>query len=67
MRYSASGVMITCPCCQNDTFKLDHRQLNTSGASLFGLDWANKSAAILVCQRCTHISWFMKDPSALKE
>ncbi|BBI34082.1 hypothetical protein KCTCHS21_34810 [Cohnella abietis] len=65
MRYYAGGAPIICPCCQYDRFDKDYRQLNTSGASFFGFDWANKSAAILVCQRCTHISWFMKDP--LKE
>jgi len=64
VRYSAGGMPISCPCCQNNTFKLDFRQLNTSGMSLFGLDWANKSAAILICKRCTHISWFMSEPDS---
>jgi len=66
MRFSASGASITCPCCQNDTFDKDYRQLNTSGMSFLGLDWANKNATILVCKRCTYISWFMKEPSSIK-
>jgi predicted nucleic-acid-binding Zn-ribbon protein len=64
MRYSAAGARITCPCCQNDTFNLDYKLLNTSGASFLGFDWANKNAAILICKRCTHISWFMKEPTS---
>lgn len=66
MRYSAGGVMLQCPSCGYDRFDLDFRQLNTTGLSFFGLDWANKNAAILVCQRCTHISWFMKEPQEAK-
>jgi len=66
MRYRAGGAPIACPCCGNDTFDLDFRQLNTSGLSFFGLDWANKNAAILVCKRCTHISWFMEEPREQK-
>lgn len=43
MRYSAAGAPIICPCCQNDTFDLDYKLLNTSGASFLGFDWANKT------------------------
>jgi hypothetical protein len=25
------------------------------------MDWANRNATILVCDRCTHISWFMNE------
>jgi hypothetical protein len=64
LRYIAGNASIACPCCQNDTFDIDFRQLNTSGASFFGLDWANKNATILICQRCTYISWFMSEPDA---
>ncbi|WEK55812.1 MAG: hypothetical protein P0Y55_07135 [Candidatus Cohnella colombiensis] len=67
MRYHAGGAVVSCPCCHNDTFDKDYRQLNTSGLSFLGLDWANKNATILVCQRCTHISWFMKDPFTEQE
>jgi predicted nucleic-acid-binding Zn-ribbon protein len=62
VRYSACGAAIHCPCCRNDTFDLDHRQLNTAGMTFLGLDWANRQAAILVCKRCSHIMWFMDDP-----
>jgi len=67
MRYSADGAAIVCPCCRNDTFDKDYRQLNSRGATFFGLDWANRNATILVCQRCTYISWFMSEPRAHKD
>ncbi|MDR7318969.1 hypothetical protein [Brevibacillus nitrificans] len=64
MKYSALGVSsITCPCCQNDTFDKDYRQLNSRGATFFGLDWANKEASILICKRCSYILWFMDEPA----
>lgn len=66
MKYSAVGVSIICPCCQNDTFDKDRKLLNTSGASFLGVDWANKNATILICKRCTHISWFMEEPLTTK-
>ncbi|MFC4600437.1 hypothetical protein [Cohnella hongkongensis] len=62
MKFSAAGVRTICPCCGNDTFDKDYRQLNSRGATFFGLDWANRNATILVCQRCTHILWFMSEP-----
>jgi len=31
MRYQAGDTDIICPCCQNDTFDKDYRQLNTKG------------------------------------
>jgi hypothetical protein len=62
MRYAAGGVQIVCPCCRHDMFDKDHRKLNSRAATFFGLDWANRNATILVCQRCSHIAWFMEEP-----
>lgn len=66
MRYQAGNAKIVCPCCQNDTFDADYRQLNSRGATFFNLDWANRNATILICQRCTHISWFMQEPDKMR-
>lgn len=63
MRYKVNNTPILCPCCRNDIFDKDYRQLNSRGATFFGIDWANRNAAILVCTRCSYISWFMSDPS----
>ncbi len=62
MQYYAGGVQIKCPCCGHDAFDKDFRQLNSRGATFFGLDWANRNATLLICQNCTHISWFMAEP-----
>lgn len=62
MQYEAGGTTIHCPCCQNDTFEKDYRQLNTKGATFFNLDWANRDATILICKQCYYISWFMYEP-----
>lgn len=53
------GESLICPICKNDTFYNREAQLNTSMATLFNLDWANKSATCFVCSKCTHISWFL--------
>lgn len=66
MRYTAGGVGIKCSCCGNDTFQKDYRQLNSRGATFFGLDWANRNATILICLRCSFISWFMEEPRELR-
>lgn len=67
LKYSAIGVpKIVCPCCENDTFKKDFRQLNSAGLTFFGLDWANKEATILICNRCSYILWFMHQPIEMK-
>jgi hypothetical protein len=53
-----SGVQLKCPICTNKLFWTRNAQLNTSVASFFGFDWANRSATCFVCSNCTHISWF---------
>lgn len=62
MKYRVGDREITCPCCGHNTFDMDYRQLNTSTATFFNLDWANKNATILICHYCTHIAWFMEEP-----
>ncbi|MFD2368694.1 hypothetical protein ACFSO0_01570 [Brevibacillus sp. GCM10020057] len=64
MQYVAGDTPVTCPCCKHDQFDKDYRQLNSRGATFFGLDWANKEAAILICQNCSYIMWFMKSPKS---
>ncbi|SKA90397.1 hypothetical protein [Sporosarcina newyorkensis] len=66
MKYRAGNTHLVCPCCQNDKFDKDYRQLNTKGATLFGLEWENRDATILICRQCSYISWFMKEPEAVK-
>ncbi len=52
------GHDLVCPICSNRTFWRSEAQLNTAVASLFNMDWANRSATYFVCSECTHLSWF---------
>jgi hypothetical protein len=53
------GRQLICSHCGNQYFWQRQAQLNTSVASFFNLDWANKSAACCVCSECTQIIWFL--------
>ena len=53
------GHDLSCPVCANKYFWTRRAQLNTSVASFFGLDWANRSATCFVCSECTYIYWFL--------
>lgn len=37
MRYKIKQIDIACPCCNNDRFDKDYRQLNTKGATFLTL------------------------------
>jgi uncharacterized protein with PIN domain len=54
-----AGKELRCPICSNNLFWTRRAQLNTSVATFFSLDWANRSAHCFVCSNCTHISWFL--------
>ena len=53
------GKDLCCPVCANKYFFSRQAQLNTSVASFFGFDWANRSASCFVCSDCTYIFWFL--------
>jgi len=54
------GHRLICPVCSSKTFYSRKALLNTSAATFFGLDWANRAATCFVCSECTHISWFLR-------
>lgn len=54
------GNQLHCAVCRNELFFVRRAQLNTSVATFFNLDWANRSATCFVCSNCTHISWFLE-------
>ena len=64
-RFQAGGKEIVCPHCGNKQFDTGKAQLNTAVATLFELDWLNKSANILICKNCSHILWFGKSPEVI--
>jgi len=65
--YQIEGVKLSCQHCTHTVFFPGRAQLNTAIASLFGLDWANKEAAYLSCERCGHLHWFKREYSKVKE
>ena len=54
---------ILCPFCGCSQFESGSALLNTAGMTFLNLDWANKQATILTCTKCTHIQWFLQQPT----
>ena len=65
--YRAGGIKVICTHCKNDVFQQGEAQLNTATASLFNLDWLNKSAKILICTQCGLIQWFGNEPQKMEQ
>lgn len=61
-KYSAADKPVRCPHCAGEEFDEATALLNTTGMTLLGLDWANRSATTLICTRCTYVQWFLKCP-----
>jgi len=60
--FVVEGKKVVCPHCKNRVFDQGTAQLNTSGMTFVGLDWANRSAYTLLCKKCGHIEWFLSRP-----
>lgn len=54
----------TAPICAHDMFGEGRAQLSSAAMTLLLVDWANRSAATLLCVPCGHIEWFMEDPQS---
>jgi len=54
------GNKLICTVCKNDKFWERETLMNTKGMTFFKLDWANKSAQNLVCDKCGFVHWFLK-------
>ena len=52
------GRPFPCPVCGHDRFYRGKAQLNTRLATFFNVDWANRYATYIACERCGHMSWF---------
>ncbi|MEC0370619.1 hypothetical protein [Paenibacillus chibensis] len=59
--YQVNGIQVICVHCRHDQFDHGFAQLNTALLSFLNLDFANRSANILICHRCGYIHWFNKD------
>ncbi|MEW6195332.1 MAG: DNA-binding protein [Bacteroidota bacterium] len=60
--YEIAGKKIICQTCGNDTFHYRDAILDTAVASFFGMEWANKRAALLICTKCGKIEWYLEKP-----
>jgi ribosomal protein S27E len=60
--FEVNGIRVTCSHCGATSFTRGEAQLNTAGLSFLGLDWANRSATVLICDSCGKIEWFLENP-----
>ena len=60
--YTIAGKTVRCPHCGHQKFTPGHALLNTKGRTFFNMDWADPSAATLVCADCSRIEWFAQEP-----
>lgn len=56
--FTVNNVKVKCTHCQHQHFESGEAQLNTAGLTFLNLDWANRSASVLVCKKCSFIMWF---------
>ena len=56
---AGSSPSFRCLVCGGSHFDERQALLNTTMASFFNVDWANKSAVCLVCRECGYIHWFL--------
>jgi hypothetical protein len=66
-RYSTSWQEIRCTQCDGERFSSGHALLNTAGLTFVGLDWLNRQAILLVCDRCSAIQWFAGPVTELED
>jgi hypothetical protein len=60
--YSIGGKVINCPHCGGSAFHASSAQLHTQGLTFLQLEWLGQSAYVLICDGCSHIQWFGKEP-----
>ena len=54
------GRALTCQVCGGGGFWRRNVQVSVAAATMFNLDWADRTATCYVCAQCGHIHWFMK-------
>lgn len=52
------GRALACVICQSSHFYSRQIKMQTTGMTLFDLDWANKSAEGAVCANCGYVHMF---------
>jgi hypothetical protein len=51
-------VQLACQFCSYQLFYDREIMMNTSGLTMFDLDWLNRSAIGLICAQCSHVMLF---------
>ena len=65
-RYTAAGRPVSCAQCGADEFVARPAVVNTRGLTFFGLDWLDRGAVVLVCERCGLLTWFQRAPDRVR-
>lgn len=60
-QFGVAGRQVVCPHCGGTEFESSNAMLNTRGLTFLDLDWANRSATVLICKACGHIEWFLDE------
>ena len=63
--YEVAGKPVACPQCGGTKFVASSAQLHTQGLTFFQLEWLGKKAYVLVCDSCSQIQWFGKQPDKI--
>ena len=50
---------LRCHFCDHDRFFQREGKIQTTGLTFFDLDWLNRSATCVVCERCGYVHWFL--------
>lgn len=61
-RYVVAGQIVECLRCGGGGFAKETALLNSRGLTFMGLDWLNRGAWALICETCSRIEWFAREP-----
>lgn len=61
-KYLMGGKAVLCSHCGSDAFHSTKSQLHTKGLTFFQLEWLGQNVFALVCDNCSHIEWFAREP-----
>jgi hypothetical protein len=64
--YTSAGRPVRCPHCGHTQFIHGSALLNTKGRTFFNMDWADPSAATLICAECSRIEWYAQEPDRVE-
>jgi uncharacterized protein len=59
---TVAGKAISCPQCGGTTFISSSARLLAPGLTFHHLEWLGQTVHILLCDTCSHIQWFGKEP-----